>query len=90
MFTHIKQDEINHGSDIHISYLHRYVSAYANNKETIKELVEDIELALIKSKKETKTIIVDQDGECCFHVHPNGCIVLMLPWKQFTVSRDTS
>jgi len=70
---------------IHISHLHRYISAYVTSPETVHDLVSDITFALNAAKNSGEVQIVDQDGECCFHVSPFGYITLMLPWKQYVV-----
>jgi len=88
MFTHVERNEIGYRNTIHISHLHRYISAYETCKYTIDELINSIENALVEAEKTKKTVIVDQDGEFCFHVSPVGYITLMIPWKMFTVVRD--
>jgi len=86
MFTHVKRTE---GEEkVHFSHLFRYVSAYQYNKEMFDNLVEDIEGALIEAKRDIKVVVVDQDGEHCFHVYPSGQISLMLRWKNYEVIRE--
>ena len=72
-------------SPIHISHLHRYVSAYVTDKQTVTDLVSDISYALTIAKDKKETQIVHQDGEFCFHVYPSGIIVLMIPWREYTI-----
>lgn len=85
MFTHVSREE---GEEkLHISYLHKYVSAYFETNEEVDELRELIEEALVKAKETSETQIVDQDGEMCFHVHPAGNLTLMIPWKHYKIIR---
>ena len=84
-FTYVKRAEICHGNATHISHLFQYVSAYELTKETLSDLINDIEQALIKARTTVETQIVHQDGECCLHITPTGYIILMLPWKVFTL-----
>jgi len=88
MFTHVTRDETEGRNQLHISHLHHYVSAYETNKETIDELVEDIETALAEAKETGEFRVVDQDGEMCFHVYPSGNFTLMIPWKRFKIIRE--
>jgi len=86
LFTHVTRDE---GEErYHISHLHHYVSAYEYTKETLKDLVDDLERALEEAKKKTETIIVDQDGEMFFCVYPSGLISLCFRWKNYKVIRE--
>jgi len=81
---YLKRDE---GEEhLHLSHLYQYVSAYTNSKEMVEELGSRIKVALLNAKEKIETQIVDLDGECCFHVHPSGGIVLMLPWKKYKVA----
>jgi hypothetical protein len=86
MFTHVSRDE--REERLHFSHLYKYVSAYEYTKEGLKELVEDVEFAVEKANELREPVIVDQDGEMCFHVHPNGNITLMLPWKRYKIIRE--
>ena len=88
MFTHVARTDSELEENLHISHLHRYVSAYETNKEMVADLVQDIEDALKEAKKTEEPVIVDQDGEMCFHVHASGTITLMLPWKQYKILRS--
>lgn len=73
---------------LHISHLYHYVSAYHLTKEMVTQL-EDLLLHAVKKARElSDTQIVDMDGEMCFHVHPSGNIVLMLPWKSYQIAED--
>jgi len=90
MFTHVTRDEMEGQNKLHISHLHHYISAYETNEKMVNDLVEDIEEALEEAKKNTETIMVNQDGEMCFNVHPSGTIVLMIPWKRYKIIRDTT
>lgn len=54
----------------------------------MQSLVEEIEQALVVARETHRSQIVDQDGECCFHVTPSGVIILMLPWKRFEIIRE--
>jgi hypothetical protein len=85
MITHLKEEGT---KSLHISHLFRYVSAYKYSDEMLKNLVDDLEFALKTAKETTSVQIVDQDGECCFHVTPAGYIILMLPWRRFQVNND--
>lgn len=89
MFTHVTRDEVEGKNLLHISRLHHYVSAYHPEKGMVNGLVESIEKALIKAKETGIPVIVDQDGEMCFHVSPIGSITLMIPWKRFMIVKDT-
>lgn len=84
--THLTREETE--DKLHISYLMKYVSAYEPTREQVEELSESLEEALKEAKRDIKTVIVDQDGECCFHVTPSGYIILMLPWKKYKVWED--
>ena len=84
MVTHVKQDEIGHGSPIHISHLFDYVSAYERNADTVADLAAAVDDALTVAKSTGRTQIVDQDGEMCFHITPDGYLILMVPWRHYT------
>ena len=85
MFTHIKQTG---PEKLHISRLYQYISAYEMDSEEVEYLVELIEKGLHKAHRDTETVIVDRNGEMCFHCHPSGTITLMIPWKEFEIIRD--
>lgn len=85
-FNHVRREE---GEEcLHISHLHKYVSAYECCPETIDRLVTSIEEALKEASQDCKVVIVDQDGEMCFHVYPSGQISLMLRWKSYQIIRE--
>lgn len=84
--THLERSEIE-GSSIHLSHLFSYVSAYVYSREMCEELADMIEFALEEAKSTGQLQVVDQDGECCFHVSPTGYIKLMLPWKTYKVCK---
>lgn len=90
MFTHVTRDELSPmaGIPVHISHLHHYVSAYHLKKETVDDLAKDIEQALKQVEETHEPVIVDQDGEMCFHVGRGGSITLMIPWKRFKIVRE--
>ena len=85
MFRHVSRHEGER--TLHISHLFKYVSAYHLTEETLKDLVDAIEWGVKEARKKGESVIVDQDGEMCFHVHPNGNITLMMPWKHYKIIR---
>lgn len=84
--THLTREEGE--KNLHISHLMKYISAYEICEETINDLSEQIEKALIKAKETVETQIVDQDGEGCLHITPAGYIILMMPWKIYKVNKE--
>ncbi len=86
MFKYISRNEGE--KKLHISHLHKYVSAYFDTKEGVESLVEDIEEALERAMVTGQAQIVDQDGEMCFHVYSTGMLTLMVPWKRYRIIRE--
>ena len=86
MITYLTREELQ--SKLHLSHLFQYVSAYEYSSEYLKLLSDQIETALEEAKRTTTTQIVNQDGECCFHVTPMGYIILMLPWRTYKVRQE--
>ena len=86
MFTHVSREEGE--ALLHISHLHHYVSAYHTSKEDVDLLVSMIEEALVEAEASRESVIVNRDGEMCFHAHPNGSLTLMVPWKHYRIVRD--
>lgn len=82
---HLSQDG---DTRIHLSHLYEYVSAYDLHPDGVKELEERLRDALVKAAATTEVQIVHMDGEMCFHVTPSGYIILMIPWKKYTVVKD--
>jgi GTP cyclohydrolase I len=85
MITHLKRNE----SDglLHLSHLHKYISAYEPTVQMQEVLAKDIDFAIKEAKKTVRTQIVSLDGECCLHVTPAKHIILMLPWKEYIVGK---
>jgi Uri superfamily endonuclease len=69
---------------LHISHLHRYVSAYAATPVMLARLEESIVEAFIKVRERGHGFeIVDQDGEGCLMICHGGQIRLLLPYREF-------
>jgi len=83
IFTHVKREEGE--KNLHISHLHRYVSAYETNSQTVNDLINDLQTALDLASKKKEPQIVDQDGEMFFVVYPYGLISLCLRWKDYKI-----
>lgn len=74
---------------IHLSHLHRCVSAYHTDPETVGYLQQDIVAALAKSKQHG-AIIVEQDClEHIFVVFPSGTIGLYRKVGSYEVYDDS-
>ena len=86
MITHLKRADLE--DHLHLFHLFPYISAYEYCHEHLQELSDDIADALLEAARTLETVIVDQDGECCLHVHPSGAIDLMLPWRRYTVVEE--
>lgn len=86
MISHVSRNE--REEKLHISHLHHYVSAYETNAGAVTVLVTSIEEAIEKAKRTKEIQVVDQEGECCFHVYPSGNITLMLPWKKYKIIKE--
>lgn len=87
-FTHVKTADLDIVTSLHVSHLHKYVSAYVTTTEMVDQLIKDIDFAMKEAKSTGKVQIVDQNGECCFHISPNGYITLMLPWRCYQIVED--
>jgi len=75
---------------IHLSHLHRYVSAYSTDRETIESLQQDILAALTESKQQNRAIIVEQDClEHIFVIFPSGTISLYRNVGSYEVYDDS-
>jgi hypothetical protein len=61
---------------IHLSHLHRYVSAYETNKTTLEDLEQDIQIALLEAKQHGPVIVQQDCLEHIFIVFPSGTIGL--------------
>jgi len=80
IFTNIKREEGE--KDLHISHLHRYVSAYVTDSQ---DLIDDLRTALDLASEKIEPQIVDKDGEMFFVVYPSGLISLCLRWKNYKI-----
>jgi len=75
---------------IHISHLHHLVSAYATSNETVAELVESIESAVVTAREEGKGQIVDQDClENIIVVHPRGSLTFYREIGHYEIVEET-
>ena len=62
---------------IHLSHLHRLVSAYETNRQTVVELATALREGVEKSKRDTEVVVVDQDSmEHVFICLPSGKLAL--------------
>jgi len=74
---------------IHLSHLHRYVSSYATNKETIENLQQDILVALEVSEQYGPQIVEQDCLEHIFVVFPSGIISLYRKVGDYEVYDDS-
>lgn len=83
--THITRNE--RQTPLPLSCLFRYISAYGYTQDRLEIVQDRLEKALIKAKETSRVQIVDDDGECILHVHPDQTVTLMLPWRSFSLVR---
>ena len=80
-FQHLRREE--HEAKMHFSHLHQYVSAYEPSPEGLEDLRQAILQGLAEAKRDTRPVIVDQDGEMFIVCNPAGSISLCLRWKNY-------
>jgi len=71
---------------MHVSHIFNLVSAYHLNHENVARLIDQINEAVVTAKKNTQSVIVEQD--CLEHilvVHPSGAISLYARMGTFTM-----
>ena len=87
-FTHVKTNEDAVDKQLHLSHLHAYVSAYQTTDATVKELADALVEGLAEAKRETRQVIVDQDGEHFFVCYPSGAFDLCIRWKSYRIVKE--
>lgn len=83
-FQHLRREE--HEPRMHFSHLHQYVSAYEPSPERLEDLRQAILQGLVEAKRDTRPVIVDQDGEMFIVCYPAGSISLCLRWKSYELA----
>lgn len=73
-------------SKCHVSHYFNLVSAYHCVPETVQELINQINEAVVKAKEIGEGVIVEQDcHQHIFVVHPSGAISLYACMGTFTI-----